>query len=240
MDARILIARMILALGLAMLIGIAGHYRIIGRRNFAHSGKKFRVYSTGVRINHWVAAISGTLFTVTGLVMLLSSAFDGERGVAFGVIAHLSWRVHAAAAAVFILPALIMLVNWGSQMLPRRYDIGWLKTAGGYLLRRRTTVKAGKFNAGQKAWFWLATLGGALMALSGIVMFFDVGGIGFQHVVARIHELAGGAVFAMFTVHVYMSVIAIKGSLSSMVSGEKSEDELATMHRIYYDELEKS
>ena len=43
---------------------------------------------------------------------------------------------------------------------------------GGYLSKTKKPVPAGKFNAGQKTWYWMATLGGMIMILTGAAMYF--------------------------------------------------------------------
>jgi len=43
---------------------------------------------------------------------------------------------------------------------------------GGYLSKTQKIIKADKFNAGQKVWFWLATIGGIVMAVTGYTIYF--------------------------------------------------------------------
>ena len=42
-----------------------------------------------------------------------------------------------------------------------------------HLNKNKKPVPAGRFNAGQKTWFWLATLGGVVMIGTGAAMYFQ-------------------------------------------------------------------
>ena len=123
-----------------------------------------------------------------------------------------------------------MLLFWIKDMLPALYDIKWMIIMRGYLSKKKKPVPAGKFNAGQKVWFWLATLGGGVMAGSGYYLYTFQADINTLRLSAMIHNILGAALVAMFFIHLYMSLFAIKGSLSSMLSGYKSEEELQILH----------
>ena len=138
--------------------------------------------------------------------------------------------VHLLSAMVFAGSAFLMFVAWIKDMLPALYDIKWMIIMGGYLSKEKKPVPAGKFNAGQKMWFWLATLGGAVMAVTGYFLYSFPENIDALRLSAIIHSFLGAAMVAMFLVHVYMSMAAIKGALGSMISGYKAEAELKILH----------
>jgi formate dehydrogenase subunit gamma len=114
-------------------------------------------------------------------------------------------------------------------------------------------IPAGKFNAGQKLWFWIATLGGFVMIATGALMYFQkidiaplLSVIGVQmnqiealRLSAIVHNFLGMAVAALFITHLYLSLFGIKGALRSMIDGHKSEDELKHLHSSYYKKLIK-
>jgi len=119
---------------------------------------------------------------------------------------------------------------------------------GGYLSKEVKEIPAGKFNAGQKMWFWLATLGGIVMIVTGAVMYmqdFDFGiakSLGMSQIdllrlAAIVHNVLAFAVVAFFFTHIYMSIFAIKGALYSMISGYKEEDEIKYLHSTFYKKL---
>lgn len=119
-------------------------------------------------------------------------------------------------------------------------DSGWLS------IKKKNPVPAGKFNAGQKSWYWLATLGGMVMVLTGAAMYFldfdiamlrsltGMSQIDILRASAILHNVVGFLITILFFVHIYMSVFAIKGALHSMVTGYKEEEEVEVMHSSWY------
>ncbi|NQY25514.1 MAG: formate dehydrogenase subunit gamma, partial [Campylobacteraceae bacterium] len=150
---------------------------------------------------------------------------------------------------LFIVSIVPMFFMWLKDMLPTSDDIKWMMILGGYLYKRNDPVPAGKFNAGQKMWYWIATLGGFLMILTGAIMYFQDFKIDFVASLitqidllrgsAILHNALGLAVLALFLTHVYMSVFAIKGAIHSIITGYKEEEEVEILHSSFYKELKK-
>lgn len=200
------------------------HYIAIGPMVFDHSGKQVYCYNLFVRIIHWCAALSFSLLVVTGLLITYASLFGG------GTTGILARTIHLLSAPLFAGSAFFMFLVWIKDMLPAFHDLKWIMIMGGYLSKEKKLVPAGKFNAGQKMWFWLATLGGFVMAISGYLLYSFPADINTLRLSAILHNGLGAAMVAMFLVHVYMSMAAIKGALGSMISGYKAESELKILH----------
>ncbi len=200
------------------------HYVVIGPISIPHDGKDIYCYNLFVRCIHWGAALSFTLLLFTGLFIVFGSLIGS------GSLGIMGRTVHLISAAAFTVSAFFMLLVWMKDMLPAFHDLKWMITMGGYLSKELKPVSAGKFNAGQKMWFWLAILGGGVMAVTGYYLYSFQGNIETLRISAIIHNLLGAAMVAMFLVHLYMSVIAIKWSLGSMISGYKNESELKILH----------
>ena len=110
-------------------------------------------------------------------------------------------------------------------------------------------MPAGKFNAGQKAWYWVAIPGGIVMILTGAAMFFldfrtpdvaswlGVSQIEVLRASALIHNVLGIVCAVFFLVHIYMAAIAIHGAIWSMITGYKEEEEVYVLHHYWYQEL---
>jgi formate dehydrogenase subunit gamma len=200
------------------------HYIAIGPMSFDHGGRQVYCYNLFVRTVHWFAALSFSLLVLTGLIVIFGKLTGG------GTFGIMSRNVHLLSAVVFTGSAFFMLLLWMKDMLPALYDIKWMIIMGGYLSKEVKPVPAGKFNAGQKMWFWLATLGGGVMAVTGYFLYSFPGDIDILRLSAIIHNFLGAAMVAMFLVHMYMSIAAIKGSLGSMINGYKAEAELKILH----------
>jgi formate dehydrogenase subunit gamma len=143
-----------------------------------------------------------------------------------------------------------MLLVWFIPMLPTLDDVKWAMIMGGYLSKKKREIPAGKFNAGQKLWFWVAMLGGLVMIATGALMYFqnidtallkqiNMDQIEKLRLSAIVHNFLGMAIIAMFITHLYLSLFGIKGALRSMINGRKSEDELKHLHSSYYKKLIK-
>jgi formate dehydrogenase subunit gamma len=200
------------------------HYVAIGPMSFPHDGRMIYCYNLFVRLVHWVAAISCSLLILTGLLIIFAKFVGG------GSIGLLGRNIHLLSAIAFTVSAVFMLLFWLKDMLPALYDLKWMIIVGGYLSKKIEPVPAGKFNAGQKMWFWLATVGGLVMAVTGYFLYTLQGNIDTLRLYAIIHNFLGAVMVAMFITHVYMSMFAIKGALQSMINGYKAEAELKILH----------
>jgi len=211
-----------------MLVLFAVHYLLVGSKSFAHDGEKVFYYSVLCRLVHALAAASFTVLVISGLLIIFGKVFHG------GELVRTARFFHAPAAVVFVPVSLVLFLLWVRDMLPAAYDLDWLLVFGGYLSRKKITVPAGKFNPGQKSWFWLAVAGGLVMAYTGYCLFSFSGDLPALRLAAVIHNLLGVVLLVMFMIHLYMALFAIKGSLQSMLTGYKSAEEVAQMHSEYW------
>ena len=200
------------------------HYIAIGPISIPHDGKQVYCYNLFVRIIHWCTALSFSLLVITGLFVFFGS-FVGS-----GALGILGRNIHFVSAIACVASAFFMFLFWVKDMLPALYDLKWIMIMGGYLSKEVKPVPAGKFNAGQKMWFWLAILGGAVMAVTGYFLYILQGNIDILRLSSMIHNALGAVIVAMFLIHLYMSIVAIKGSLGSMINGYKNETELKILH----------
>lgn len=218
-----------------ILIGVPlaffGHNRIVGMKRFGHHGKKIKVFSKYNIIVHWGAAVPFVLVCITGLMMMFGDKLGG------GMLIRTAKNIHFLATWIFIVFGALMFLMWFKPALFKLYDIEWMKIMGGYLSQEKREIPAGKFNAGQKMWFWLATIGGFVMAITGLFMHFFWADINILRLFAIIHNVLGFGVLAMLITHIYMAVFAIEGAIESILNGHMGEEELALLHSYYYKEL---
>jgi len=203
------------------------HYIVIGAMHFSHDGEQIYFFTLLNRIVHVIAAISLTLLVITGLLTIFGSVFGG------GSFIRSARTVHLVSAIVFVIPCFLMFIMWFKDMLPRLYDISWMLMLGGYLSREKKPVPAGKFNGGQKMYFWFATIGGAVMAYTGYIIWGFGANLDTIRLYTIIHNFLGAVIVAFYLTHVYMAVFAIAGSLESMKTGYKSKDEVDILHSRY-------
>ena len=220
-----------------VLIGVLGvlflHYLIFGPRRFEHRGERIFYYGLFTRLVHWGAALSMTLLVFSGLATLFAKILGG------GSLVMSLRGLHAGAAFAFAAFAILLFLALVKDMLPAFYDLKWFLVMGGYLSRQPRPVPAGKFNAGQKMWFWLGTAGGLVMFYTGYKLYQFTAPVSFLREMLKIHLYLGLAVLALYFIHLYMSLVAIKGALKSMLSGYKDSEEVALMHPKYYEKVSK-
>lgn len=203
------------------------HYIVIGAKHFDHDGPEVLFFPAFTRLVHLIAAISFSLLVITGLMVIFGKLLGGGTFVMSGR------NVHLVSALVFTITAVFMLLIWFKDMLPMPYDIAWLFIMGGYLSKKKKPIPAGKFNAGQKMWFWLATVGGGVMAYTGWYLYTFQATPDQLRIMAIIHNFLGAALVALFLVHLYMSLFAISGAIQSMITGYKPREEIEILHSRY-------
>ena len=203
------------------------HFVIIGAKKFSHDGPEILFFNLFARIVHWVGAISFVLLVITGLLIIFGAFFGG------GAPIRLARNIHIVSAIVFAADAIFMFLVWVKDMFPAPHDILWILMLGGYLSKKKKPVPAGKYNAGQKAWFWLATVGGGVMAYTGYVIWGMGADLDTVRLYAIIHNVLGMMLVAFTLTHIYMSLFAIKGSLNSMITGYKPKEEVDILHSRY-------
>ncbi|GAB4343429.1 MAG: formate dehydrogenase subunit gamma [Desulfobulbaceae bacterium] len=203
------------------------HYLVIGPKHFSHEGQQILFFGLFCRLIHWIAAVSFTLLVITGLMIIFGNFLGG------GALVRTGRSVHIVSALVMAIVAVPMLLIWIKDMLPAPHDIMWMLIMGGYLSKAKKPVPAGKFNAGQKTWFWLATAGSGVMAWSGYILYAFREQADQLRLMAVIHNFLGVALVVFFIIHLYMATLAIRGALASMITGYKPREEVEILHSRY-------
>ncbi len=218
------------------------HYKIIGPKIFSHDKKKLYLFTIFNRLVHAIAALSFILIIPTGLIMIFGSYFNG------GSFVKTCQYIHVIATPMFLISVIPMFIMWVKDMTFTNDDIKWMMILGGYLSKEKKPIPAGKFNAGQKMWFWVCTLGGILMIISGAFLYFQdvpfvllsfvgLSKIEFLRICIILHNVLGMMVTALFITHIYMSMFAIKGAIHSIITGYKEEEEVEILHSSFYKQL---
>lgn len=218
------------------------HYMVVGAKKFKHNENKIYAFNTFERTFHFLAALSWIILLPTGLIMIFGNDINN------GFILRSAKNLHLFGTCIFAISILPLLFFWSRRMLPALYDIKWLMICGGYLKKEITPIPAGKFNFGQKCWFYISIMGGLVMLLSGGVMFFidyfgklnNADEINLLSFMILLHNVLGIGCVLFFLVHIYMACFAIKGSIHAMITGYKEEQEVFILHNYWYQELRKT
>ncbi len=203
------------------------HFIIIGPKKFSHSGRQIKFFGVLTRLLHWLAALSFSLLVITGLMVVFGKFLGG------GTLVMTGRSVHLITAISFAVSAACLFLIWLKDMLPMPHDILWFFIMGGYLSKKKKPIPAAKFNGGQKMWFWLATIGGGIMAWSGYQLYSFAGPTDQLRQMAILHNFLGAGLVGFFIIHLYMSLFAIQGALTSMITGYKPQEEVEILHSRY-------
>ena len=130
------------------------------------SGKKILRFTFSERMVHWFTVTIFWLLGVTGLILLYGRfvliPLLGPEG--FSVTASACKEAHNLFGPLFLFAMIALFITFIKDNFYARGDLKWLSKAGGLLGGH---VSAGRFNAGEKIWFWLATVLGLRFALPG-------------------------------------------------------------------------
>lgn len=203
------------------------HYAVVGAKSFSHDGPQIKFFSRFAIYIHWLGAGAFVMCAASGLLIIFGDVLGG------GALIRLFRYAHIIGALVFVVPGIIMFLIWVKDMFPAPHDVLWILILGGYLSKKKKPVPAGKYNAGQKAWFWLSTLGGLTMAVTGYLIWEMGPNLDLVRLSAIIHNVLGIGLVAFLLTHMYMSLFAIKGAIQSMITGYKSKDEVDHLHSRY-------
>ena len=220
---------------LAFFLLVRGRVRV----DEGFSGEELTRFNAFERANHWMTATSFVLMGLTGLILIYGKPFlialIGQP--AFSGVAYWSAWLHMSFAIPFLLGILIMIALWLMQNLPTWVDWEWLKRGGGII--GHDHPPAYKFNAGQKAIFWIVTLGGLLMLASGLSLmfpFFWFGYLGMQSA-QTVHAVVALCLIAVIFGHIYIGTVGMEGAFDAMWRGFVDRNWAKEHHSLWYKKI---
>jgi len=170
------------------------------------------------RTVHWLVALAFLYAALTGLALWsprlywIASVFGGGTTVR-------AW--HPWSGLLFILFFAAMFAAWNRQMRLDSDDRRWLRKAHRYAVHdQKGLPEAGRFNAGQKSLFWMQSVSGVLLLLSGIVLWWpELMPRVLRELAVFIHPAAGVVSIGGLIVHIYMGTAAVPEAFRGMIQG---------------------
>jgi formate dehydrogenase subunit gamma len=206
------------------------------------TGRKIERFTPFERVVHWTMAISFVLLAVSGIVMLFGKHFllPAMGHTLFGWLTYLLKNIHNLAGPVFTLSIVVAFVIFVRDNLPSRDDVGWMTSLGG--LASGKHVPSGRFNAGEKMWFWGGlVIFGLVLSASGWVLDMIVPGLDYYRATMQIanviHGIAAVLMIAMSLGHIYMGTIGMEGAYRAMRDGWVDEAWAKEHHELWYDDV---
>ena len=204
------------------------------------TGRKIERFTLAERWAHWVMGISFVVLGITGLIILFGKfvLLPVIGYTLFAWLSALSKNLHNFVAPLFAVSLLIFIIMFIKDNLPKSYDLSWFAKAPGFFAGKH--IPSGRFNGGEKAWFWggVVVLCLALVGSGAVLLFpnFDQLRSTMQQM-SVIHMVAGVLVIAASLGHIYLGTIGVEGAYQAMRSGYVDEVWAKEHHEYWYNEV---
>ncbi|MGY8709433.1 formate dehydrogenase subunit gamma [Bradyrhizobium sp. 18BD] len=225
---------------IGMLAAIVIFYLTRGmvRLESGRSGRtvvRFNVYE---RFVHWMTATCFIILAISGLNItfgrpLLLPLIGFE---AFSEWSQWAKYAHNYLSFPFTVGVVLIFLMWIAGNIPNKVDVEWAKRGGGML--GHDHPPAYRFNAGQKAIYWIVVIGGGLIAASGYVLMFPfyTTGIEGMQMAQIVHAIVGVLFVAAMLAHIYIGTIGMEGAFEAMGSGDVDLNWAREHHSLWLDE----
>jgi formate dehydrogenase subunit gamma len=202
--------------------------------------RQIQRYTEGERTNHWMVAILFVLAALSGLALFHPSMFWLANLFGGGPWTRILHPFIGVAMFLFFL--VTMLRFWGHNRLDAN-DRKWLAGWRDVLANREDRVpEQGRYNAGQKAMFWLMVICMWVLLVTGIMFwrayFGDYFPVGVIRAASLLHAIAATVLIIGTIIHVY-AAIWTKGSIGAMVRGTVSEAWAKKHHAAWYRQVNR-
>jgi len=196
-------------------------------------------YNFAERAYHWINAIAYTYLMLTGLAIFTPLAY-WLAYVLGGPATIRYW--HPWIGLVYLATIFWMHRLWKRDMQKIPEDEQWSKNIRAYAENRDEVMPPqGRFNAGQKQFWWVMLYCTFILLITGIIMWIPEKMPRELHwvlpITIFIHSATALITIAAFIIHVYMSVWVTPGSVKAMVEGHVSTTWARTHHRLWYEKI---
>jgi formate dehydrogenase subunit gamma len=156
----------------------------------------------------------------------------------FAWLSALSKNLHNFVAPLFLASLVVFILMYVKDNLPEKGDGTWL--ANGWKIFSGVHLPSGRYNAGEKVWFWVGVVILCLVvSVSGLILLFP----NFDQVRATmqqasvVHAVAAILVIAFALGHIYMGTIGVEGAYRNMADGVTDETWAKEHHRNWYEDV---
>lgn len=201
------------------------------------TGKMIRRFSDWERWVHWSVAITFCILALSGLIILFGKhvLLPIFGYTLFSWLAILSKNLHNFVGPLFVVSAVVMFVTYVKDNLWKSYDFRWFKNMGGMLGGEH--IPSGKYNAGEKVWFWIGLFVLTLIAgITGLILDFPNFGQGraIMQQANVIHAIAAILFMTLSLGHIYMGTIGVEGAYDTMRGNGEVDEAWAKEHHEYW------
>ncbi len=225
-------------------VGVIGllllYFLIRGRMKIAsgRSGKTIPRFTLIHRIAHWFTAGVFMILGLSGLIILLGRPvivplFGHEVN---SIMTSAALQGHNLFGPLFVVALMWMFVKFVRGNFFQLVDFKWIFKLGGLFGGH---VSSSQFNFGEKSWFWLLMIVGAVMSITGLVLefpwFFE--DLRLLQASTVLHGIGAVTLICVSLGHIYIGSVGMEGALDSMLIGEVDENWAKEHHDLWYEEV---
>ena len=196
-------------------------------------------YTFPERVGHWLNAAAYVYLLGSGLALFtpfmwwIAFVLGGGPTIRF-------W--HPWVGLVYMATILWMHSEWRGDMRSIPEDKEWEKNIKAYVENRDEVMPPqGRFNAGQKQFWWVMLWCSLILLVTGVILWFPekfpLGLHWLLTITVFIHSVTALVTIAAFIIHVYMSVWMTPGSMRAMIEGRVSSLWARAHHRLWYERI---
>src|SRR5438132_50592 len=208
------------------------------RLESGRSGRSIVRFTAFERFVHWMTATCFIILAISGLNItfgrpLLLPLIGLE---AFSEWSQWAKYAHNYLSFPFTIGVVLIFLMWIVGNIPNKVDVDWLKRGGG--LVGHDHPPAYRFNAGQKAIYWIVVIGGAAVAGTGYELMFPfyLSGIEGMQLAEIVHSVVAVLFVAVMLGHIYIGTIGMEGAFEAMGSGTVDVNWAKEHHRLWLEQ----
>src|SRR5205085_7716193 len=208
------------------------------RLESGRSGRSIVRFTAFERFVHWMTATCFIILAISGLNItfgrpLLLPLIGFE---AFSQWSKWAKYAHNYLSFPFTIGVVLIFLMWIAGNIPNKVDVDWLKRGGGMI--GHDQPPAYRFNAGQKAIYWIVVIGGAAVAGTGYELMFPfyLSGIEGMQLAEIVHSVVAVLFVAAMLGHISIGTIGMEGAFEAMGSGTVDINWAKEHHRLWLEE----
>ena len=213
-------------------------WRGMVRIESGRSGRTIVRFNAFERFVHWMTATCFIILALSGLNItfgktLLLPLIGPESFTAWSQWAKYA---HNYLSFPFTIGVVLIFLMWIGGNIPNKADVDWMKRGGG--LVGHDHPPAYRFNAGQKAIYWIVVIGGTAVAVTGYELMFPfyISGIEGMQLTQIVHSVVAVLFVAAMLAHIYIGTIGMEGAFEAMGSGTVDINWAKEHHSLWFEE----
>jgi len=208
------------------------------RLESGRSGRTIVRFTSFERFVHWMTATCFVVLAISGLNITFG------RSLLLPLIGHETFSewsqwakyAHNYLSFPFTIGVVLIFLMWIAGNIPNKVDVNWFKRGGGIV--GHDHPPAYRFNAGQKAIYWIVVIGGGLVAATGYELMFPfyLSGIEGMQLAQIVHSTVAMLFMAAMLAHIYIGTIGMEGAFEAMGSGTVDVNWASEHHSLWLEE----